>query len=145
MLSLLTTLQIFDIKCNLIQQLMQLLLSRANYVLHWVTCWESRLRKSIPKEDIPKLQAACEAVESNRAWPGKNTQRGEEVPMGCFTSGMGLLGMKRGWDWTISLRLGYTVFASELPSHMTWRGVGQCGSPALFSQTNSVFILRLCN
>ena len=53
MLFLLTTSQIFNIKCNLIQQLMQLLLSRANYVLLGVTCWESRLRKSIPKEDIP--------------------------------------------------------------------------------------------
>lgn len=144
MLSLLTTSQIFDIKCNLIQQLMQLLLSRANYVLHWITCWESRLRKSIPKEDIPNSRLPVKQWNLTEHDQGK-TQCGEEVPMGCFTSGMGLLGVKRGWDWTISLRLGYTIFASELSSHMTRRGVGQCGSPALFSQTNLVFILRLCN
>lgn len=60
MLSLLTTSQIFDIKCNVIQQLMQLLLSRANYVLLsymlGVQIEEEHTKEDIPNSRLPVKQ-----------------------------------------------------------------------------------------
>lgn len=127
MLSLLTTSQIY-IKCNVIQIINAVTVIQSKLWFTELHAGRPDWRKSIPKEDIPNSRLPVKQWNLTEKDQGK-THSGEEVPWVVSTSGMDSWAW-RGWDWTISLRLGYTIFASELSSHMTRRGVGQCGSPA---------------